>query len=66
MAKLSVMSIIGVVIAALIVGVLLPIGLNEVLAFQSSNSTIQTLVATVLPILAVVGLIMTFIPKSKS
>lgn len=65
MAKMSLTSIVGVVISLLILGILLPIGLNEILGFQSTDSTVQTLIATVLPILAVIGVIMIFIPKDS-
>lgn len=56
--------IIGLVVAAVLLGVLLPIALNDILGFTSTNSTVQTLVATVLPIIAVVSVIMLFIPRS--
>ena len=58
-------SIIGVVIAAILLGVLLPIGLNDILAFESTNATIETLVATVLPIIAVIAVVLMFVPRNK-
>jgi len=57
--------IIGTVVAAVLLGILLPIALNDVLGFTSTNSTIQTLVATVLPIIAVIAIIMLFVPKTS-
>lgn len=60
---LSVRNIVGVVIALLLMGILLPIGLNDILAFTSTNSTIQTLVATVVPIMAVISLVLVLVPK---
>lgn len=59
-------SIIGVVIALLLLGLLLPIGLNDILGFTSTNTTVQTLVATVIPLMAIVGLIMAIIPGKKN
>lgn len=58
--------IISLVVAAILLGVLLPIALNDVLAFTSDNATVQTLVATVLPILAVVSIIIGFVPRNTS
>ncbi len=57
--------IVGVVIALLLVGILLPIGLDELTAYTSTNSNIQTLMATVVPIIAVVGIVMALIPRGK-
>jgi len=57
--------IIGLVVAAILMGVLLPIGLNDVLGFTSDNSTIQTLVATVLPVIAVISLVLVLVPKTR-
>jgi ABC-type proline/glycine betaine transport system permease subunit len=66
MAKFGTSFIIGIVISALLIGLLLPISLNGLLAFESDNSTLQTLITNVLPIIAVVALFMLFIPKSES
>ena len=63
MARMSVGAIVGLVVSLLLVGILMPIGLNEILGFTSDNSTIQTLVATVLPIMAVIGLVLAMVPK---
>lgn len=60
---LKVSYIVGVVIAAILLGTLLPIALNDLLAFTSTNPTVQTLVATVLPLLAVIAIVLLFIPK---
>ena len=65
MAKLSVGKIVGLVVGLLLIGILMPLGLNEILAFTSTDSTIQTLVSTVLPIMAVIGLVLAFIPRSE-
>jgi len=45
-------------------GILLPIGLNDILGFTSANSTIQTLVSTVVPVIAVITLILALLPKT--
>lgn len=58
--------IIAIVISLLLMGVLLPIGLDDILGFTSDDSTVQTLVATVIPILAVVSLIMMMIPRNSN
>lgn len=63
MAKLSIPAIIGLIVSLLLMGILLPIGLNDILGFTSSNSTVQTLVTTVIPVIAVVSLVMAFLPK---
>lgn len=57
--------IIGFMVALLIIGVLLPVGLTDILEFSSTNATIETLVTTILPIMAVVGLVIAFVPKSE-
>lgn len=57
--------IIGFMVALLIIGVLLPVGLSDILEFSSTNSTIETLVTTILPIMAVVGLVIAFVPKGE-
>ena len=58
--------IIGVVIALLLAGILLPIGLAEIEVFTSSNSTIETLVTTVLPVMAVLSIVLLFINKQRN
>jgi len=57
--------IIGLVVAAILMGVLLPIALNDVLGFVSDNATIQTLVSTVLPAIAVISLVLVLVPKTR-
>ena len=57
--------VVGVVIALILMGVLLPIGLNDVLGFTSDNSTIQTLVSTIIPIMAVIGIVLALVPKGE-
>lgn len=58
--------IIGLVIALLLAGILLPIGLDQIALFTSTNSTIETLVTTVIPVMAVISIVMLFIGKRKS
>jgi uncharacterized membrane protein len=58
--------IIGFMVALLIIGVLLPVGLSDILEFSSTNATIETLVTTILPIMAVVGLVIAFVPKGEN
>ena len=58
--------IISVVIALLLAGILLPIGLTELVGFTSTDATIQTLVASVLPIMAVIGIVLLFVNKYKN
>lgn len=60
MAKLSIGFIVGIVVAGLLLGILLPIALNDLLGFYSTNSTVMTLVGTVLPIVGVMTIIMLF------
>jgi sorbitol-specific phosphotransferase system component IIBC len=57
--------IIGFMVALLVIGVLLPVGLTDILEFSSTNATIETLVTTILPIMAVVGLVIAFVPKGE-
>jgi lipopolysaccharide export LptBFGC system permease protein LptF len=57
--------IIGLIVAAILLGVLLPIALNDILGFTSDNSTIQTLVATILPVIAVIAIILMFVPRDR-
>ena len=59
----SAKSIVGVVIALLLMGILLPIGLNNILGFTSTNPTIQTLVSIVIPIMAIIGIVLALIPR---
>ena len=59
-------SIIAISIGAILLGVLLPIALNGLLAFTSPNATVQTMVSVILPIIAVIGIIMFFVPRGES
>jgi fumarate reductase subunit D len=64
--ELSAGKIVGLVVALLLLGILLPIGIAGLEAFTSTNTNIQTLVATVIPIVAIIGIIMMILPKGKS
>jgi fumarate reductase subunit D len=66
MASLKPYQIVLTVVALLLLGILLPIGLSDLTAFTSTNSDIQTLVSEVIPIIAVVGIVMALIPRSRS
>lgn len=57
--------IIGLVIALLLAGILLPIGLDQIALFTSTNTTIQTLVTTVIPVMAVLSIVMLFVKTRK-
>jgi len=77
--KISAGSIIGVVLALILIGALISTGLDGLLSFGSTNitvgtvtstagavnPTITTLVVTVLPIMAVIGLVLLFVPRSE-
>jgi hypothetical protein len=67
-------TIIGLAIALILIGILLPIGLSDLVTYDGSynsslsgtevtgtNSTIATLVATILPVMIVIGLILAFV-----
>ena len=70
-------AIIGIVIAMILIGTLLPLGLSDLVDYNGSyyngtygsgevlgtNSTIATLVGTVVPVMAVIGLVMLFVPS---
>lgn len=67
---LSAGKIIGVVIALLLIGILLPIGLGEsgvsgLLGITTGDATIDLLIPLI-GIMAVVGLMMAFMPKGNS
>lgn len=57
--------IIGLVIALLLAGILLPIGLDQIALFTSTNATIETLVTVVIPVMAVLAIVMLFIGRRK-
>lgn len=63
--EISVSKIVGLVVGLLMLGILLPIGLTELEGFTSTDTNLQTLVATVIPIVAVIGIVMWLIPKGK-
>ena len=63
--KLNPQYIIGIVIAGLLMGILLPIAMNDIMGFYSTNTTIMTLVGTVLPIIAVIALVLLFLPRNE-
>jgi len=77
--KLSAGSIIGVVLALILIGALISTGLDGLLSFGSTNitvgtvtstagavnPTVTTLVVTVLPIMAVIGLVLLFVPHNE-
>jgi len=77
--KISAGSIIGVVLALILIGALISTGLDGLLSFGSTNitvgtvtstagavnPTITTLVVTVLPIMAVIGLVLLFVPHNE-
>lgn len=62
---LSASQIISTVIALLLIGILLPLGLTELTGFTSTDATIQTLVSSVVPIMAIIGIVLALIPKSS-
>lgn len=77
--KISTKTIIGMVIALILIGVLLPVGLNPLVGYNGSywsgaswnntsaptghNATVGTILGTVVPIMAIVGLILLFTPR---
>ncbi|MGQ4876223.1 MAG: hypothetical protein ACP6IY_19315 [Promethearchaeia archaeon] len=71
----SITMIVGIVIALLLIGILLPIGLNDLVGYNGSytvngtiagtNSTMATLVGTVIPVMAVISLVLMFVSRSK-
>lgn len=69
-------TIIGITIALLLMGILLPIGLTDLVGYNGSytnssgviigtSSTMATLVGTVIPIMAVIGLVLMFIGSKR-
>jgi len=63
--KFNITFIIGLVIAGLLLSILIPIAFNDLLGFHSDNATVQTLVGTVLPVIAVIAIAMLSIPKTS-
>jgi len=79
MGKLNASSIIGVVLALILIGALISTGIDGLLDFGATNitvgnvtstaaavnPTVSTLVTTVVPIMAIIGLVLLFIPKGE-
>lgn len=79
MAKITAGSIIGVVLGLILIGALITTGLTGLMDFGSTNITIgtvtstagavnptvTTLIGTVVPIMAVIGIVLLFIPKGS-
>lgn len=63
MGKLKPYGIVMIVVSLLLLGILLPIGLSELTGFTSTDSNVQTLVAEVIPIVAVIGIVLALIPR---
>jgi hypothetical protein len=62
----SASKIIGLIVGLLVLGLLLPIGMVGILEFTSTNTTVQTIVTSLLPILVIVGIILAIVPKGGS
>lgn len=68
MAKMDTNSIIGLVVALILVAVLLPIGINQLATAvfdEAVDSTVITLITIVIPIMAAIGIVLKMIPSSK-
>ena len=66
--KISTSSITSIVISFILIAVLLPIGLTQLLSAVwpvGMDSTIETLITIVLPIMAVIGIVLKFIPHGN-
>lgn len=63
--NLKVGYIVSLVVGLLLLSILLPVGLNDLIAFTSDNANVQTIVSTVIPIVAVIGILMLLIPKKS-
>lgn len=61
---ISVNQVVGLLIGILLLGIMLPIGLTDILEFSSTNSTIETLVTIVLPLVGVIGFVLVLLPKT--
>ncbi|MFA5300122.1 MAG: hypothetical protein WC389_18195 [Lutibacter sp.] len=61
----SASKIVGFLVALLILGILLPIGLADILEFSSTDTTIETLVTIVLPLVVVISIVLALIPKEE-
>ena len=61
-------SIIGLVVALILVAILLPIGINQIATAvfdESVDATIITLITLVVPIMAVIGIVLKMIPSKE-
>lgn len=68
MAKFSSNTIIGIVISFILIATLLPVGLDSLFAMvlpETAPDILSTLLLTLLPIAAVLGIVMYFLPKQK-
>jgi len=66
--KISTSSITSIVISFILIAVLLPIGLTQLLSAVwpvGMDTTIETLITIVLPIMAVIGIVLKFIPHGN-
>jgi len=68
--------VIGISIALMLTGILLPITINDLVTYNGSytnssgaiigyNSTVATLVSTVIPVIAIIALMMVFLANRK-
>lgn len=67
--KISTNAITSIVISFILLAVLLPIGLDQLLSAvwpAGMDSTIETLITVVLPIMAVIGIVLKFIPRDSN
>lgn len=66
--KISTSSIIAIVVGFILISVLLPIGLEAIANMslpESLDPSIGTLLTSFLPITAIIGVVLAFIPKIK-
>lgn len=66
--KVNASSLISLIIGFILIAVLIPVGLNSLLTMVLPSGTdpvIATLLQTLLPIMAILGIVMAFIPKFK-
>lgn len=62
-------TIIEMLVAFILIGALLPLGLDSLFAMvlpEGIDPVIETLLQVILPILAILGVVLGFIPKMKS
>jgi len=61
--------IVGLVISFLLIALLLPVGLDALLSMvlpEGIDESIETLLMVVLPLMAVLGVVIAFLPKFKN